>query len=122
MCDRVPTGFLCIRRDVIEAMVAVSPKWHLKDHGAIARLFYTKETPDARPDGSHGFVGEDYAWCDDYMQHHKKNFGDQPIMVWPDFDFTHGRWKGNWWDFIQRASAEFLASQAASESASEVAA
>lgn len=116
-CDRVPTGFLCIRRDVVEAMSAAAPTWYIKSHGAVPALFYTKLTEEQKADGSRGFVGEDYAFCDDYMQKFRQQFDDQPIMVWPDFDFTHGRWQGNWWEYIQRVSAEFLTAKAAEEAA-----
>jgi len=105
-CDRVATGFLCIRRDVIEAMVAEAEKWELRDVGVIPALFYTKQVAQEDKEGL-GFVGEDFAFCDDYMDKFKHRFGDQPIMAWPDFDFRHAGFEGNWLRFINREIAEY---------------
>lgn len=90
MCNRVPTGFLCISRKVLEEMSEDAEK--LKIHGQegpVPRLFYTKVV-----DGS--FVGEDYAFCDDYV----KKYG-KPIPVWPNIDFVHGGYKGNLSDHLE---------------------
>ncbi len=86
MHKRVPTGFLCIRRDIIEEMAAASEKMiiHGQD-GPVPRLFYTKLNDEKK------FVGEDYAFCDDYMARYGR-----PIAVWPDMDFIHGGYKGNY--------------------------
>jgi hypothetical protein len=90
MCDRVPTGFLCIERSVIEKMVAVAPVIKSATELDQPRLFYTYINEESR------FVGEDFAWCRDYC----KQF-DAYIPVWPDFDFTHGvTHKGNWHQFL----------------------
>ena len=85
MTDRVPTGFLCISRKVIEEMAkdAVKMKIHGQD-GDVPRLFYTKLDEEGR------FVGEDYCFCDDYMKKYNK-----PIPVWGNIDFVHGGYKGN---------------------------
>lgn len=96
MADRVATGFLCIRRDVIEKMVELG-KW-IKVGGdpECPRLFYTKYEEDGR------FIGEDFAFCDDYV----RIFGE-PIPVWPDFDFTHGaRWQGNFHEWLNKKAEE----------------
>src|SRR5574343_1938896 len=79
-CDRVPTGFLCIRRDVIEEMAADARKVpiHGQD-GPVPWLFYTKF------DGEGRFIGEDFAFCDDYVARYQ-----QPIPVWSNFNFVHG--------------------------------
>lgn len=85
MADRVATGFLCIRRDVIEKMVALGDWIKVGGDPEAPRLFYTKFEPDGR------FIGEDFAFCDDYVRIFK-----QDIPVWPDFEFTHGaRYSGN---------------------------
>lgn len=91
MCNRVPTGFLCIRREVIEEMAKEAPKLAIKGHGLVPRLFYTFVDEKQR------FVGEDFAWCDDYL----KKYGKQ-ISVWPDFDFTHGGFKCNYQKWISK--------------------
>lgn len=90
MCDRVATGFLCIRRDVIEEMAADAVQMQIHgQEGAVPRLFYTKLTEDNR------FMGEDFAFCDDYVAKYKK-----PIPVWTDFDFNHAGYKGNYHKYL----------------------
>ena len=93
-CDRVPTGFLCITREVLEKMteraIEEGRVVHLPDKGATPWLFYTKVDEQNR------FVGEDFAWCDDYMQMHEEGIFDEPIWVWPDFDFVHGGFPCNY--------------------------
>lgn len=85
MCDRVPTGFLCISRKVIEEMAEDAVKLNIHGQkGPVPQLFYTKVDEDGR------FVGEDFCFCDDYIKKYK-----QPIHVWPDIDFVHGGYKGN---------------------------
>jgi len=122
-CDRVATGFLCIRRDVVEAMAAVAPKWKIREQGSIPALFYTKLVEQtAEPDSDvKGFVGEDFSWCDDYMDKFRPQFGNQPIMVWPDFDFVHNGYKGNWLMHINKEVAEYERKQK-EEEAAEIAA
>jgi hypothetical protein len=89
MCDRVPTGFLCIRRNIVEEMAKRAARINLKEVGRVPRLFYTRVDDEER------FIGEDYCWCDDY----KEQYG-QPISVWPDFDFTHGGYECNYQHWI----------------------
>lgn len=95
MCDRVATGFLCIERSVLERMSKERPiikgQAGQKD---MAQLFYTFINDDGH------FMGEDFAWCDDYM----RIYGE-PIAVWPDFDFTHGGYEGNWNTFLEKEIA-----------------
>ena len=101
-CDRVPTGFLCISREVLQEMADDAPKVKVKEQPPIPRLFYTKIDEDGR------FVGEDYAFCDDYMERY-----GQPIPVWPDFDFVHGGYECNYskWlsDQVEESRKEFEA-------------
>jgi hypothetical protein len=86
MHERVPTGFLCISRQVIEEMAADAPKMKIHGQkGPVPWLFYTKIDEENR------FVGEDFAFCDDY----RKKYG-LPIPVWPDIDFVHGGYAGNY--------------------------
>ncbi len=88
-CSRVPTGFLCIERFVIEEMAADARL--LKQHGQppTPELFYTQVLEDGR------YMGEDFSWCDDYVARYGKN-----IDVWPDFDFIHSGYQCNWHHFI----------------------
>lgn len=96
MAKRVPTGFLCIRRDVLEEMSKDAPKIKIEgQEGYAPRLFYT------RIDEQDRFVGEDFAFCDDYM----KKYGT-PIPVWPDIDFTHGKFEGNYHKYLERMVME----------------
>lgn len=95
MCDRVATGFLCIERSVIEEMANDAPVVRLKDRPPAPRLFYTKYLDDGR------FMGEDYAFCDDYMKRY-----NEPIRVWPDFDFTHGGYKCNFYNYLVKKIEE----------------
>jgi len=96
MCDRVPTGFLCIERKVIEEMAAEAPKLNIHgQEGPVPQLFYTKTDDEGR------FVGEDYCFCDDY----RKKYG-KSIHVWPDIDFVHGGYKGNFLEYLDRKVKE----------------
>jgi len=109
-CDRVATGFLCIERRVIEKMSRDAikirkPAGELFEED-VARLFYTKLTEDNR------FMGEDYAWCDDYVERYK-----EPIHVWPDFNFTHGGYECNWHFFLNRKVEEYLQKEAEKKTA-----
>lgn len=108
--DRVPTGFLCIRRHVLEEMTrrAIAGEYpydkplhvgdadgtphviNLPDKGPTPWLFKTKV------DENGAFVGEDFCWSDDYMALVNEGVFDQPIWAWPDFDFVHGGYECNW--------------------------
>jgi hypothetical protein len=91
MHNRVPTGFLCISRQVVEEMAADAPKMNIPDQkGGVPWVFHTKT------DGNR-FIGEDFAFCDNYV----KKYG-KPIPVWPDIDFVHGGFKGNYLEWIKR--------------------
>jgi len=96
MCDRVPTGFLCISREVIEEMAADAEKFRYTGlDGDIPRLFYTKLDENNR------LVGEDFAFCDDYMKKYNR-----PIPIWPNIDFTHGGYECNLSDYLERKVVE----------------
>lgn len=89
MADRAPTGFMCIRRDVVEEMAKDAPQIEIQGQGKVPRLFYTYIDEKGR------FVGEDFAFCDDY----RKKYG-KPIPVWPDIDFNHGGYEGNYKKYL----------------------
>lgn len=95
MADRVPTGFLCISRKVLEEMAADAPKYKTTQQGELPNLFYTKIDEEGR------FVGEDFCFCDDYQKKYNK-----PIPVWTNIDFVHGGYKGNLADFIEKQLKE----------------
>ena len=96
MADRAPTGFMCISRKVLEEMAESAQKIEIQGQGTVPRLFYTYIDEKGR------FVGEDFAFCDEY----RKKYG-KPIPVWPDLDFTHGGYEGNYKKFLmQKIEAE----------------
>lgn len=102
LADRVATGFLCIRRDVIERMVKEGQWIKTGNDPECPRLFYTKYEENGH------FIGEDFSFCDDYVRIFK-----QPIPVWPDFDFTHGViYEGNLHKYLLRKSEESEALEA----------
>ena len=98
MAERVPTGFLCIRRDIIEEMAAEAQVIKIQGENGttdVPRLFYTSVLEDGR------FIGEDFAFCDDYMKKYKK-----PIPVWPNIDFVHGGYECNLLDYLDKLVQE----------------
>lgn len=103
--NRVPTGFLCIRRDVLVEMAAEAPQINIPDQkGPVPWLFHTKF------DDQNRFVGEDYGFCDDYVA----KYGKQ-IPVWTNFDFVHGGYHGNLFKWLteQKGEADVATSTAA---------
>ena len=104
-CDRVPTGFLCIERSVLELMteraIANGKVINLPDKGPTPWLFYTKIDEHNR------FVGEDFCWCDDYMELYEEGLVDEPIWVWTDFDFVHGGYPCNYHNYLVDKVASF---------------
>ena len=103
MHKRVPTGFLCIRRDVVEEMARDAIQLNIHgQNGPVPRLFYTKLNEENR------FVGEDYAFCDDYVA----KYGRQ-IPVLADMDFTHGGYSGNYAKHLSEKIAEHDRKEAA---------
>jgi hypothetical protein len=120
-CDRVPTGFLCIRRDVIEDMAKDAPRIRVHPTGEIPWLFHPKFQDEGGlakiiekynlspefvkdyggwiPSEGAKFVGEDYGWCDDFIERYQKKYGG-PIAAWSNFDFVHGGHKGNLFEWM----------------------
>lgn len=92
MCDRVPTGFLCIQRKVLEEMSKDAKQLNIHGQkGLVPQLFYTKVDEDGR------FIGEDYCFSDDYT----RKYGEK-IPVWPNIDFVHGGYKGNFQEWLEK--------------------
>lgn len=118
-CERVPTGFLCISRKIVEEMADESACMEVADQkGGVPWLFDLKKeavTYDKRPivntygearkmmadgkdtAGVFRLIGEDYTFCDKYREKYGKN-----IPVWSNFEFTHHGFKGNFWDYLNR--------------------
>jgi len=107
MCERVPTGFLCIERSVVEEMVKRVGVVKTKDAPDCPRVFYTYLNDDGY------FVGEDFAFCDE----DRKAFG-KLIPVFPDLDFIHGeRFKGNLHHYLNELTEKERAEEAATSAA-----
>jgi hypothetical protein len=93
-CLRVPTGFLCISRKVLTEMAADAPQVEIfQQNGPVPWVFHTKLTDEPIPK----FVGEDYAFCDDYVAKYKAK-----IPVWTNFDFRHGGYDCNMFKFLTK--------------------
>lgn len=131
-CDRVPTGFLCIRREVIEEMAADAPKIAIHNHGLVPWVFHTEFgsgddtalkalaekynlSPEFMekygqwlPTDGQKFIGEDYGFCHDYKRKYGKN-----IPVWANFDFIHGGHEGNLFKWLVKEKEIFDAKEAA---------
>jgi len=94
-CERVPTGFLCIERSVLEEMSKRVKKVKLPEvDGPVPWMFATDFDDQGR------FMGEDFYWCDRYMELYHEGVFDQPIWVWPDFDFIHGGYECNYLQYL----------------------
>lgn len=118
-CERVPTGFLCISRKVLEEMAAEAPVLEVADQpGGVPWLFDLKKEPvtsdthaiaktygEARDlikkgekvAGGFRLIGEDYTFCDKYVA----KYG-HPVPVWSNFDFKHHGFQGNFWNYLNR--------------------
>lgn len=99
-CDRVATGFLCIERSVVEQMAEKALKMQIHGQPLTPQLFYTKIDEENR------FVGEDFCWCDDYMEQFNR-----PIEVWTDFDFVHGGYQCNYNKWLAKEVEAYKKSQ-----------
>jgi len=117
-CDRVPTGFLCIRRDVLTEMAADAPKISIANNGLVPWVFHTEFEGDGLkalaekynlsdefvakygkwlPTDESKFVGEDFGFCNDYQRKYGK-----PIPAWTNFDFTHGGYQCNLFNWLTK--------------------
>lgn len=111
MCERVPTGFLCITRETIEQMVAGSPKQKMQNAPEQPLLFAATHfvrgqsneflpvdliNGKFQPNDPIDFIGEDFYFSDRYHL-----LTGKYIPAWPDADFTHGEhYTGNWHKFL----------------------
>lgn len=123
-CERVPTGFLCITRPVLEAMANDAPVLEVADQpGGVPWVFDLKKEPvvsdkhviaktygearklirEGRTDVAGGFrlIGEDYTFCDKYVAKYGQN-----IPVWSNFDFKHHGFAGNFYQYLTKKVAE----------------
>lgn len=116
-CERVPTGFLCISRQVLEEMAVEAPVLEVADQpGGVPWLFDLKkeavtsaDRPVAQtygeaiklvaegkePLGAFRLIGEDYTFCDKYVAKYGKH-----IPVWTNFTFKHHGFQGNFFEYL----------------------
>jgi hypothetical protein len=95
-CNRVPTGFLCISRKVLEEMAADAPKITIHgQEGPVPWVFHTSFDGKWTPQDGTKFIGEDYGFCDDYVA----KYGES-IPVWTNFNFEHSGYKGNFFEWL----------------------
>jgi hypothetical protein len=107
-CNRVPTGFLCIRRDVLEEMAKDAPKVYVHgQNGLVPWVFHTSFDGEWVPKDGAKLIGEDYGFCDDYVKKHG------PIPVWTNFDFVHQGFKGNFFNWLTEQKEKSEVSSAA---------
>lgn len=121
-CERVPTGFLCISRKVLEEMAVDAPVMEVADQpGGVPWLFDLKKEPidpsavkdravvstygEARKRTTRGesvaggfrLIGEDYTFCDKYVEKYGR-----PVPVWSNFTFKHHGFQGNFYEYLVR--------------------
>ena len=85
MADRAPTGFMCISRQILQEMSDSVRKVNIQGQGDVPWLFETYINDKGQ------FIGEDFSFCDKY----KEKYG-KPIPVYPDLDFSHDGYEGNY--------------------------
>lgn len=100
-CERVPTGFLMISREVLTEMVKDCRKVFTADHpSGIPWLFELTYEPIEGKDMTR-LIGEDYSFCDKYVA----KYG-QYIPVWSNLDFVHHGFKGNLYKWLEAEKAK----------------
>jgi hypothetical protein len=85
MADRAPTGFMCISRQILQEMSDEVRKVNIQGQGDVPWLFETYINDKGQ------FIGEDFSFCDKYLSKYGK-----PIPVYPDLDFSHDGYEGNY--------------------------
>ena len=97
-CKLAPTGFMRIKREVLENLASAHPELKYKDYDGTGKFCGYRH--DFFPQGVRNGIwwGEDYAFCNLWKEHG----GD--IMCWPDIDFRHytgGKaWTGNFHRYL----------------------
>jgi hypothetical protein len=93
----VPTGFLRIRREVLEIFARDTPPFTDTEAGGITKTYRHIFQMGMEPDG--GFIGEDCKWCKMWTE------GGGEIWVDPDIEFGHTgskTWKENFANHLPR--------------------
>lgn len=96
--NRMPTGFMCIERHVLEVMSEKAPKFMVEDEPC-PMVFKVKDKAPIG-DGPWRVVGEDYSFCDDYMALYRSGVFKEPIWIWPDIDFVHDIYPCNFHKYL----------------------
>lgn len=78
---RIPAGFMCIERGVLEIMSERAEMCKLA--GEEFPLVFRIKREDGR------MIGEDFSFCDDYMGLYRDGLVSEPIWIWPDIDLVH---------------------------------
>ncbi len=97
----VPTGFLCVRREVYAAMAATAKKYKDSMGGGVEcwNIFEMGFCPEPQPDGMDGqWWGEDTAWCRKALEM------GYDLLVDPTATFGHmgnKTWRFQFRDFVQ---------------------
>ncbi len=94
-CERVPTGFLGIAREVLEEMSKDAKLIKTGDHPEGIPWLFELKHEDAG-DGTFRLIGEDYTFCDKYVA----KYG-QYIPVWSNLEFSHHGYVGNLWKWFE---------------------
>src|SRR5690606_10956116 len=74
-----------------ETMAAEAPIIDVAKNGTMPRLFYTYI------DKEKNFIGEDFAFCDDYCERFQAN-----ITVWPDLNFVQSGYECKYHAFLNK--------------------
>lgn len=100
----VPTGFLRIRREVLEIFARDVPKFTDAEADGQVHTYSHIFQMGMEPDG--GFIGEDVKWCKMWTE------GGGEIWIDPDIQFGHRgykEWKANFKDYLPKYRAKGIA-------------
>ena len=93
--DRMATGFMCIERSVLEVMSERADIFML-NRSECPFVFRIKH----KPGDPNIIVGEDFSFCDDYMELYREGVFKEPIWIWPDIDFVHDIYPCNFHQYL----------------------
>ena len=97
--DRMATGFMCIERHVLEVM-SKRARVFMINRAECPLVFEIKRTDPKIPGNPYRMIGEDFSFCDDYMELYRSGVFKEPIWIWPDIDFVHDIYPCNFHDYL----------------------
>jgi len=103
--DRMGTGFMCIERSVLEVMSEKADIFET-NRTECPLVFKIKHDDPYDPGGPNKMIGEDFSFCDDYMELYREGVFKEPIWIWPDIDFVHDRYPCNFHQFLLEIGKE----------------